>query len=1031
MNISRIKFFPVPEDALMRKESQEYIKSCFYPVNLHPALEQPLKQRENSEPCHIGDMKIMGLFTSFQRMSESSGFSRLLDSGLGFGILRRSASSIRGVVRQNDESEINGTTVIKNIRLIFFAIMLLIFEIGCTSISTDEYMKDARKNYKDGDFNSAVINLKNVLQRESNNLEARLLLGKTYLKIGNGKSAQKELEIAERLGAERNVVDPALAKAYLLQNKPELALDKTSLSDSYSADIKDELLMIRAGAQMLLKQYEAAEKTLNQVLKKNPNRIEALLNKARVLAAQNKPSGAKELILEVLDKKPDNLQALLMMGDISRLQGNVSEAKNSYQKALLVAPDNVSALLANAGIKISDGDFDEALKLSEQVLKTNPDNPLANFLQALAFYKSKNYEKSEHALLKVLRISPEHIPSHQMLGAIYFSDGRLEQARASLEKVVRKMPDNLVPVKLLAATWIKLNEPDAAIKVIERALPEHESDAQLLALLGSAYMRANNSTKGTTYLERAVSLSPENARIQTQLALGRLASGDDSEAVRALEAAVQLGQDVFQADVLLIMTLMKNKEYQKALESARQLAKSKKNDPLPYNFMGAIYYAQGKESQARESFEKALSLKDDFLPSVINLVKLDVQDRNFKSATARLKDQLEKDGKNPDILLELARVSAQAGNHEDAQKWLQQAWASNSGDERVGEVLVKYWLARKDYPKALDVAEAVKKKLPGDFSALRLFGTTQIAAKKLDEALTTFKEIVKIYPDSAMAHYLLGGALVRTSQQAAALKEFKKAISLNSSFVPAYLKLAQIYLRDGKTADALNVARKIQYTSPEKDAGYLLEGNIFSSKKDFSAAMAAYEKGFSKAPSGALAVQYYLASKRIKGKTDTGLLKKWIKRKGDDVAARMMLAQAYTESGDRASAVRQYEKILELSPRNVAALNNVAWLYFETGSKNALTTARKAYELASKNPAVIDTYGWILLQGGSNKQGLELLAEASTAAPEQMDIQYHYAVGLLKNGKKSKAKEKLQDLLADTKAFNNRQEARKLLDSLM
>jgi len=41
-------------------------------------------------------------YASFRRRPESRGIRKSLDSGLGFGFLRRSTSSIHGVVRWND-----------------------------------------------------------------------------------------------------------------------------------------------------------------------------------------------------------------------------------------------------------------------------------------------------------------------------------------------------------------------------------------------------------------------------------------------------------------------------------------------------------------------------------------------------------------------------------------------------------------------------------------------------------------------------------------------------------------------------------------------------------------------------------------------------------------------------------------------------------------------------------------------------------------------------------------------------------------
>ena len=144
----------------------------------------------------------------------------------------------------------------------------------------------------------------------------------------------------------------------------------------------------------------------------------------------------------------------------------------------------------------------------------------------------------------------------------------------------------------------------------------------------------------------------------------------------------------------------------------------------------------------------------------------------------------------------------------------------------------------------------------------------------------------------------------------------------------------------------------------------------------------------------------------------------------------MVLAQAYTESDRKQNAETQYKKILEIKPKNVSALNNLAWLYHDMGKKAALNYGKKAYDLAPNNPAVIDTYGWLLLQAGKSKQGLQHLKAAFQKASGMAEIQFHYAVALSRNGQTQEAKEELEKLLAKHDDFPQRDEAKAMLSKM-
>ena len=83
--------------------------------------------------------------------------------------------------------------------------------------ASEEYYQDAKKYLKKGDANAAVIQLKNALQKDRNNISARKLLGEIYLRAGNGPAAEKELRAARSRGATDIETQIMIARAYSMQ----------------------------------------------------------------------------------------------------------------------------------------------------------------------------------------------------------------------------------------------------------------------------------------------------------------------------------------------------------------------------------------------------------------------------------------------------------------------------------------------------------------------------------------------------------------------------------------------------------------------------------------------------------------------------------------------------------------------------------------------------------------------------------------------------------------------------------------------
>src|SRR5258706_13173726 len=74
--------------------------------------------------------------------------------------------------------------------------------IGCTRSVPDatELLRDAQRFYAEGNRNAAIIQLKNALGQDPKNVEARFLLGKSYLENGDLPAAENQLRNAIDLG---------------------------------------------------------------------------------------------------------------------------------------------------------------------------------------------------------------------------------------------------------------------------------------------------------------------------------------------------------------------------------------------------------------------------------------------------------------------------------------------------------------------------------------------------------------------------------------------------------------------------------------------------------------------------------------------------------------------------------------------------------------------------------------------------------------------------------------------------------------
>jgi putative PEP-CTERM system TPR-repeat lipoprotein len=243
--------------------------------------------------------------------------------------------------------------------------------------------------------------------------------------------------------------------------------------------------------------------------------------------------------------------------------------------------------------------------------------------------------------------------------------------------------------------------------------------------------------------------------------------------------------------------------------------------------------------------------------------------------------------------------------------------------------------------------------------------------------------------------------------------------------------LLDLLIGQKKFADAEQLAVALQQHRPQAAGGFKLEGDLRTAQRQPAAALAAYERAFTLEPGGALMIQLHGALNAVgkPAQADTRMAQ-WLHQHPDDVHARLHDASSKLVRNDYRGAIEQLEAVLRRDPKNVLALNDLAWTFQRINDKGALAYAERAHRLAPDSPAIMDTLGWILLESGDLARALPLLQKASAMAPNASEIRYHFGLVLAKSGDKRGARRELERLLAAPGEFARRAEAKAFLATL-
>ena len=195
--------------------------------------------------------------------------------------------------------------------------------------------------------------------------------------------------------------------------------------------------------------------------------------------------------------------------------------------------------------------------------------------------------------------------------------------------------------------------------------------------------------------------------------------------------------------------------------------------------------------------------------------------------------------------------------------------------------------------------------------------------------------------------------------------------------------------------------------------------------------MKAYQEAVKRIPNADLVGQLALAQWQA-GQREASFqtLQDWLAEHPEDTMVRYNLANLYLAAGRHEEAREAFSIVIETHPTHPVALTNLALLTRETDPGKALAYAKLAYAVTPDAPVVQDTLAQILLDQGDVKQAVRLLERAVEQAPNDLQIRYHWAQALARNGERAVAQRELERILGTGKPFAGDDEARALLEEL-
>ncbi len=538
-----------------------------------------------------------------------------------------------------------------------------------------------------GRIRDAVVEAQDLIKRNPNNLEARRLLGRIYLRslgdmqAGSGSESVLKLAIEQyeqivRLQPDNMDDHLLLGRLYRLNNDLQKAESEFKTAVKLQPDSEEavttlaylynELGDTARAAQVLSsvpntersaklysalgytyeqqKQYKEAIDAYRHAIELDRDNLDAIRGLAQNLLNDGQADAALEQYKVIADANPEDAQTYVRIAEIYRKQGKFDLALDHLKKAETMVQDSVEVPYNIAAIYQAQGRFDEAVPIMRDLLKKSekPDG------------KYSNGEKSNRAVFL------------ERLGTIYRDQGNNQAANETFREIVALGGDDNIErgYQQIIDTWRDAKEWQKALDTAKEAVQKLPS-LQLRMVLAAQQADMGDADRA---------LKDVRAMLKGGTNSNSSSNADDREVY------ITLAQ--------MNTRLRRFSDAAQALDKAEQLSTKTEDKEYVWFLRGSTFEREKRYTEAEEQFKKVLA-SDPEHASALNYLGYMLADQNMKleEALGYIKRAVDLDPANGAYLDSLGWAYFRLGKYELAEDNLMKASQKINTDPTVHDHL--------------------------------------------------------------------------------------------------------------------------------------------------------------------------------------------------------------------------------------------------------------------------------------------------------------------------------------------------------
>jgi len=218
-------------------------------------------------------------------------------------------------------------------------------------------------------------------------------------------------------------------------------------------------------------------------------------------------------------------------------------------------------------------------------------------------------------------------------GDIYFERGLYEEAMKRYLSVIRADAKNAEAYSQIGLTFSKMGQHDQAIANCKKAIGLKGNSPEFYYNLGYVYGKSHQYGQAKECFLKTLSLDANFSEVYYNLGVISIMRKDYKEAITNFRKYIDLypfwGKDFHEVNGCFSCECDKGRHWEELEYSLEMMARDP-TDPQPYCSVGVVYGLRGNDTQAIESFHKAINIDPKYAAAYFNLAVIFRRQENLE-----------------------------------------------------------------------------------------------------------------------------------------------------------------------------------------------------------------------------------------------------------------------------------------------------------------------------------------------------------------------------------------------------------------